>query len=130
LQATLTEAKDHDALKAASRKALREAIFETINLLAKEHWTRLVDALTEAAKAYVTDRFVNEIWPSIKSGLDELTSLLPEEVSSLGVDIAGIVLKISLIMINKGVEWAMGKIALRMETAIFEQDGGTDDDRE
>jgi hypothetical protein len=130
LTATLSEAKDHDGLKAASRAALRDAIFETINILAKEHWTRLVDALTEAAKAYVTDRFVNEIWPSIKSGLDELLSLLPEEVSSIGVDIAGIVLKISLIMINKGVEWAMGKIALRMEAAIFEQDGATEDDRE
>jgi len=128
LTESLTEAKDHDGLKAASRKALREAIFETINLLAKEHWTRLVDALTAAAQAYVINQYTNEVWPTIKSGLDELVSLLPDEISSIGANIEGMVLKISLIMINKGVAWAMGKIALRMEKAVFEQEGG--DDRE
>jgi hypothetical protein len=124
LAAALADAKDHDGVKAASRTALREAIFENVNILAKEHWTRTHDALTEAAKAYVTDRFINEVWPSVKSGLDDLLSLLPEEIASIGADIAGMVLKIALILINKGVVWAMGKVGLRLERAIFEQDGG------
>jgi hypothetical protein len=124
LKDLLADAKDHDGVKAASRTALRDAIFENINILAKEHWTRTHEALTEAAKAYVTDRYINEVWPSIKSGLDDLLSLLPEEVAAIGVDIAGIVLKISIIMINKGVVWAMNKIGLRLEKAIFEQEGG------
>jgi hypothetical protein len=124
LKDLLADAKDHDGVKAASRTALRDAIFENVNILAKEHWTRTHEALTEAAKAYVTDRYINEVWPSIKSGLDDLLSLLPEEVASIGVDIAGIVLKISIIMINKGVVWAMNKIGLRLEKAIFEQEGG------
>jgi len=127
LKGLLADAKDHDAVKAATRTALRDAIFENVNILAKEHWTRTHDALTEAAKAYVTDRFTNEVWPSIASGLDELTSLLPDEISSIGADIAGMVLKIATIMINKGVVWAMAKIGLRMEKAIFEQDGGSDE---
>jgi hypothetical protein len=128
LKETLADAKDHDGVKAATRLALRDSIFEVINILAKEHWTRLHEALTEAAKAYVTDRFINEVWPSIKSALDELLSLLPEEIASIGVDIAGMVLKIALIMIEKGVAWAMTKIGLRMEKAIFEQEGGEERD--
>jgi hypothetical protein len=123
LKEALADAKDHDGVKAATSAALREAIFEVVNILAKEHWTRLHEALTEAAKAYVTDRFVNEVWPSIKSGLDSLLSLLPEEIASIGVDIAGMVLKVALIIIEKGVVWAMTKVGLRMEQAIFEQEG-------
>jgi hypothetical protein len=130
LKDLLADAKDHDGVKVACRTALRDSIFENVNILAKEHWTRLHDALTEAAKAYVKDRFVNEIWPSIKSGLDDLLSLLPEEIASIGVDIAGMVLKIAIIMIEKGVVWAMTKIGLRMEKAIFEQEGGGYEDRE
>jgi len=91
--------------------------------LAKEHWTRTHDALTEAAKAYVCDRFTNEVWPSIASGLDDLLSLLPDEIKSIGADVAGMVLKIATLLINKGVVWAMTKVGLRLEKAIFEQDG-------
>jgi len=127
LKESLADAKDHDGVKAATRTALRDAIFEVVNILAKEHWTRAHEALTLAAQAYVTDRFINEVWPSIKSGLDDLLSLLPEEVASIGLDIAGMVLKIALIMIEKGVVWAMAKIGLRMEKAIFEQEGGSDE---
>jgi hypothetical protein len=124
LKAGLADAKDHDGVKAASRQALREAIFENINTLAEEHWLKTHEALTEAAKAYVTHMFTVDLWPSIKSSLDDLLSLLPEELKSIGIDIAGMVLKISLIMINKGVVWAMGKIGLRLEKAIFDQEGG------
>lgn len=130
LKDALADAKDHDGVKVAVRTSIRDSIFEVINILAKEHWTRLHEALTEAAKAYVTDRFINEVWPSIKSALDDLLSLLPEEIASIGVDIAGMVLKIALIMIEKGVAWAMTKIGLRMEKAIFEQEGGYSEERE
>jgi len=127
LKELLADAKGHDAIKEASRKALRESIFENVNILAKEHWTRTHEALTEAAKAYVTDRFTNEVWPSIASGLDDLLSLLPEEIKSMGADVAGMVLKIALILINKGVVWAMTKVGLRLEKAIFEQKGGDEE---
>jgi len=130
LKASLGDAKDHDGVKAACRTALRDAIFENVNILAEEHWIKTHDALTEAAQAYVCHMFTVELWPSIKSGLDDLLSLLPDELKSLGIDIAGMVLKISLILINKGVVWAMGKIGLRLEKAIFEQEGGYGGDRE
>jgi len=123
LTASLADVKDHDGVKAAARTALRDAIFENVNILAEEHWVKTHEALTEAAKAYVAYMFTVEVWPSIKSGLDELLSLLPDELKSLGLDIGGMVLKIALILINKGVDWAMGKIGLRLEKAIFEQGG-------
>jgi hypothetical protein len=125
LTASLEEAKDHDGVKAAVRKALRDSIFENINILAEEHWIKTHEALTLAGKAYVAYMFTVEVWPSIKAGLDELLSFLPEELKSLGLDIGGMVLKISLILIDKGVTWAMGKIGLRLEKAIFEQEGGS-----
>jgi len=123
LKELLADAKDHDSVKKAARTAIRESIFVNINFLAKEHWTRTHDALTEAAKAYVCDRFTNEVWPSIASGLDDLLSLLPDEIKSIGADVAGMVLKIATLLINKGVVWAMTKVGLRLEKAIFEQDG-------
>jgi len=121
LKETLGECGDGDAVKAASRTALRDSIFEVINLLAIEHWTKTHEALTEAAKAYVMDRFTNEIWPSIKAGLDALTSLIPEEIVSAGLDISALALKVATIIIEKGVEWGMKKVGLKLEAAIFAQ---------
>jgi hypothetical protein len=125
LKESLDDAKDHEGVQAAVRKALRDAIFENVNIMAEEHWIKTHQALTAAAKAYVIHMFTVEVWPSIKSGLDELLSLLPEELKSLGIDIAGMVLKIALILVNKGVDWAMNKIGIRLEKAIFEQEGGS-----
>jgi len=130
LKEALTDVKDHDGVKAASRKAIRDAIFENVNILAVEHWTRTHDALTEAAKAYICYQFTTEVWPSIQSGLDELLSFLPDEIKTLGADIGGMVMKIAIILINKGVVWAMTKIGLRLEKAIFEQEGGEYEERE
>jgi len=122
LKESLGDAGDAEAAKAASRTALRDAIYEVVGLLAIEHWTKTHEALTEAAKAYVLNRFTNEIWPSIKSGLDELQSLLPSQVADAGLDIAGLALKIATIIINKGVEWGMKKVGLKLEVAIFSQE--------
>jgi hypothetical protein len=122
LKESLGDAGDAEAAKAASRTALRDAIYEVVGLLAIEHWTKTHEALTEAAKAYVLNRFTNEIWPSIKSGLDELQSLLPSQVADAGLDIAGLALKIATIIINKGVEWGMKKVGLKLEAAIFGQE--------
>jgi len=122
LKESLGGATDHGGVKAASRTALRDAIFETVNILAEEHWVKTHEALTEAAKAYVVSRFTEEIWPTIKEGLDALLELLPDELKSLGLDIAGMVLKVAVIIINKGVNWAMTKIGIRLEKAIFEQE--------
>jgi len=123
LVATLAEAGDADAIKQASRVALRDAIFETVGLLAQEHWIKTNEALTEAAKAYVLDRFTNEVWPTIASGLDELTSLIPDPLVKAGLDISALCLKLATIIINKGVEWGMKKVGLKLEHAIFAQDG-------
>jgi len=124
LKETLSSCGDGDSVKEASRTALRDAIFEVVNLLAIEHWTKTHEALTEAAKAYVIYRFENEIWPDIKTGLDALTSMLPETVTKAGLDIAGMAFKVASILINKGVEWAMKKVGIKLEEAIFKQDEG------
>jgi len=122
LKASLGECGDGDAVKECSRTSLRDSIFEVVNLLAIEHWVKTHEALTEAAKAYVLDRFINEIWPTIKQGLDALQSMLPEAVSKAGLDIPGLALKVATLLINKGVEWGMKKVGLKLEKAIFGQD--------
>jgi len=124
LKESLLDSADGDSAKAASRTALRDSIFEVVGLLAIEHWVKTHEALTEAAKAYVLYRFTNEIWPSIKSALDELQSLLPSQVADAGLDIAGLALKVATIIINKGVEWGMKKVGLKLEGAIFGQEDG------
>jgi len=122
LKASLGECGDGDAVRECSRTSLRDSIFEVVNLLAIEHWVKTHEALTEAAKAYVLDRFTNEIWPTIKQGLDALQSMLPEAVSKAGLDIPGLALKVATLLINKGVEWGMKKVGLKLEKAIFGQD--------
>jgi len=122
LKASLGECGDGDAVRECSRTSLRDSIFEVVNLLAIEHWVKTHEALTEAAKAYVLDRFINEIWPTIKQGLDALQSMLPEAVSKAGLDIPGLALKVAILLINKGVEWGMKKVGLKLEKAIFGQD--------
>jgi len=124
LKESLGDCADAESAKAASRVALRDSIFEVVPLLAIEHWVKTHEALTEAAKAYVLYRFTNEIWPSIKSALDELQSLLPSQVADAGLDIAGLALKVATIIINKGVEWGMKKVGLKLEGAIFGQEDG------
>jgi len=123
LRERLLEAGDGDAIKEISRTALRDSIFEVVNLLALVHWTKLNAALSTAAQAYVLYRFTVEVWPSIKSALDELQSLLPDVVKSAGLDIPGLALKVASILIQKGVAWGMKKIGLHLERAIFAQDG-------
>jgi len=122
LKASIGECGDGDSVKEVSRTSLRDSIFEVVNLLAIEHWVKTHEALTEAAKAYVLDRFTNEIWPAIKSALDTLQSMLPEAVSKAGLDIAGLALKVAVLLINKGVEWGMKKVGLKLEKAIFGQE--------
>jgi len=124
LKASLAECADADAVKECSRTSLRDSIFEVVNLLAIEHWVKTHEALTEAAKAYVLDRFTYEIWPAIKEGLDTLTSMLPDSVQKAGLDIAGLALKVATLLINKGVEWGMKKVGLKLEEAIFGEDQG------
>jgi len=124
LKASIGNCGDGDSVKEVARTSLRDAIFEVVQLLAIDHWVKTHEALTEAAKAYVLDRFTYEVWPAIKSGLDVLTSLLPDAVQKAGLDIAGLALKVATILINKGVEWGMKKVGLKLEKAIFGQDEG------
>jgi len=124
LKESIGNCGDGDSVKEVARTSLRDAIFEVVQLLAIEHWVKTHEALTEAAKAYVLDRFTWEVWPTIKSGLDTLTSMLPDAVQKAGLDIAGLALKVATILINKGVEWGMKKIGLKLEKAIFGQDEG------
>jgi hypothetical protein len=124
LKETLSDAKDSDEVKLASRTALRDAIFEVVNLLAHEHWTKLHEALTEAGKAYIQYRFDQEIWPEMKGPLELLTSLIPEQVTSAGLDIEAMGGKVAQIVIEKGVTIAMKKLGLKLEAAIFAQTEG------
>jgi len=122
LKEGLGEASDGDSVKEVSRNALRDAIMEVVNLLAIEHWVKTLEALTEAAKAFVLYKFTEEVWPSIKEGLDALQSMLPEIVSEAKLDLAAMALKVATIVINKGVEWGMKKVGLKLEEAIFAQE--------
>jgi len=66
--------------------------------------------------------FNNEVWPSIKAGLDALQSLIPEELGSMGLKLEPLVRAVIDFIINKGLDWVMKKIFLALERALYAQE--------
>jgi len=66
--------------------------------------------------------FNSTVWPPIKSGLDALQSLIPEELGSMGLKLEPLVHAVIDFIINKALTWAMTKIFLAIERALFSQE--------
>jgi len=66
--------------------------------------------------------FNSTVWPAIKAGLDALQSLIPEELGSMGLKLEPLVRSVVDFIINKALTWAMTKIFLALERALFSQE--------
>jgi len=120
LQATLKDAKDP---KEASRAAFRTAIFSTVDLLGNNHWVKLTDAFTQAAIIIVTNAFRENIWPDIAAGLEEIQSMIPDEIAKMGLQIEPLAWSLVAMLLQFGVKWVVTKVFIKMEAAIFTQGG-------
>jgi len=121
LRDSLGDAKDADGVRAAARAAFKGAAFPVINLLGYHHWVHAHEALLESAKALILNAFNDQVWPSIKEGLDALQALIPDELASMGLQLVPLVKSVINFIINKAVTWAMKKVFLKMEELLFTQ---------
>jgi hypothetical protein len=124
LRESIDEIKDADSAVRISRAAFKGAVFPVVNLLGFHHWIRAHEAFFLSAKAIVMNAFEEHVWPPIKSGLDALQSCIPEELSSMGLKLEPLVRAVINFIINKALTWAMKKVFLAIERALFTQGGG------
>lgn len=110
-----------EQVKECVRSTWRELSFQVTHVMVKEAWIKLAGAFTQSCIAQVKDKFNKDIWPTIKSALDALQSMLPSEVSDMGLDIAGLALKVVSILLEKGVTFGMTKLLLKVEVVVFSQ---------
>jgi hypothetical protein len=122
LRESIDEIKDAESAVRVSRAAFKGAVFPIINLLGYHHWVRAHDAFYESAKIIVMYAFNSTVWPAIKAGLDALQSLIPEELGSMGLKLEPLVRSVVDFIINKALTWAMTKIFLALERALFSQE--------
>jgi hypothetical protein len=122
LRASLADGKDDKV--AASRAALRTAVFSTIDLLGAHHFVKAYEALNAASKIIVLDWVQQNVWPPVKSGLEAIQSLIPSEISDLGLKLEPMAWKLLSILISKALDWVLKKVFLAIEKAIFTQSEG------
>jgi len=123
LRATLPETKDADGASQASRTALRDAIFPTIDTLVNLHWVATHDALTGVLKAYIVDKFTTDVWPELSKPLEELQSAIPEEIAKMGLDVVALGLSIVTMLLESGVGFVAVKVGMILEESLFGQGG-------
>jgi hypothetical protein len=122
LREGIGEIKDAESACRVSRAAFKGAVFPIINLLGYHHWIRATEKFYETAKILVMYAFNSTVWPAIKSGLDALQSLIPEELGSMGLKLEPLVRAVIDFIIDKGLTWAMNKIFLAIERLLFTQE--------
>jgi hypothetical protein len=110
-----------DQVKECVRTTWRELTFNIIGIVMKETWVQLCEAFTVSCIEQVKEKFNKDIWPPIKEGLNEIQSLIPAQLSDMGLKIEPMALKVSTIIIEKGVRWAMTKLLLKVEATLFTQ---------
>jgi hypothetical protein len=122
LRESIDEIKDADSAVRVSRAAFKGAVFPVINLLGYHHWIRATEAFYETSKIIVMHVFNSTVWPAIKAGLDAIQSLIPEELGSMGLKLEPLVRAVVDFIINKALTWAMNKVFLALERALFSQE--------
>jgi len=123
LREGIDEIKDADSAIRVSRASFKAAVFPVINLLGYHHWLRATAAFEVSVKAIVKNAFETEVWPPIKSGLDAIQSCIPDAITSMGLKLEPLVRAVIEFLINKGLSWAMNKVFLSLEKALFAQGG-------
>jgi hypothetical protein len=106
---------------AAVRQAFRDAAFDHIGLLVSESWVQFTSAIMASTLAQVLDKFDRDIWPSIEQPLLLLEELIPDPLKQAGLKIVPLARTIIVMLITKGVTWALTKLTLACEKGLFTQ---------
>jgi molybdopterin converting factor small subunit len=106
---------------AAVRAAFRDAAFDHIGLLVSESWIQFTAAILASTLAQVLDKFDRDIWPSIEEPLKLLEEMIPEALKSAGLKIVPLARTIIVMLITKGVTWALTKLTMACEKGLFSQ---------
>jgi hypothetical protein len=106
---------------AAVRQAFRDASFDHIGLLVSESWVQFTSAIMASTLAQVLDKFDRDIWPSIEQPLLLLEELIPDPLKQAGLKIVPLARTIIVMLITKGVTWALTKLTLACEKGLFTQ---------
>jgi hypothetical protein len=105
------------------RTSFRELVFSIIHILVVDSWKGIGENLILSAIVQVQMKFDTEVWPSIASGLEEVQKFVPKEVEDLGLKIEPLAKSVAMMLLEKGVRWALTKLVINLELVLFEQAG-------
>jgi len=113
--------KSDEAILAAIRGGFREVVFSIIHILVVDSWKGIAGNLIKSAITQVKEKFEKDVWPTIASGLEAIQSLIPDPVKSMGLQIEPLAKSVAFILLEKGVNWALTKLIIKLELVLFEQ---------
>jgi hypothetical protein len=120
---------DAEALKSEEttlniiRTSFREIVFSIIHILVVDSWKGIGSSLIQSAIVQATTKFEADVWPAIASGLEEVQKFIPKEVEDLGLKIEPLAKSVAIMLLEKGVRWALNKLVIKLEYVLFEQAG-------
>jgi hypothetical protein len=123
LRDSIDDIKDAESAVRVSRAAFKGAVIPVVNLLAFHHWIRAFEAFQESSKVIVKAAFEENVWPSIKAGLDAIQSCIPDELTQMGLKLEPLVRAVINFILDKAIVWIMTKVFLTIERALFTQGG-------
>jgi len=115
--------KSDESIQAAIRSGFRDVVFSIIHILVVDSWKALSANLIVSAIQQVQEKFEADVWPTIASGLEAIQALIPEQVQSMGLKIEPLALNIAQLLLQKGVDYALTKLIIKLELVLFEQAG-------
>jgi len=115
--------KSDESIQAVIRTSFRDIVFSIIHILVVNSWKGLAENLTKSAIIQVQQKFEADVWPTIASGLEAIQSLIPAPVADMGLKIEPLAKGVANILLEKGVNWALTKLIIKLELVLFEQAG-------
>jgi hypothetical protein len=115
--------KSDESIQAVIRTSFRDIVFSIIHILVVNSWKGIAENLTKSAIIQVQQKFEADVWPTIASGLEAIQSLIPAPVADMGLKIEPLAKGVANILLEKGVNWALTKLIIKLELVLFEQAG-------
>jgi hypothetical protein len=115
--------KSQDSINEVIRPAFRDTVFSIIHILAIDSWKKVAANLIKSAIIQVQKKFEETVWKPIAEGLSAIQSLIPEQLASIGLQIEPMAKAVANIILEKGTKWALNKLIIKLELALFEQAG-------
>jgi len=115
--------KTQDSINEVIRPAFRDTVFSIIHVLAIDSWKKVAANLIKSAIIQVQKKFEETVWKTVAEGLEVIQSLIPDQLASVGLKIEPMARSIANIILEKGTNWALNKLIIKLELVLFEQAG-------